>query len=155
MRCPFCGNPDTQVKDSRPAEDGNAIRRRRQCANCGSRFTTFERVTLRALTVVKRDGRRSMFERDKLLRSVMLAMQKRSVEPEQIEQMVSGIVRRIESSGETDIPSEKIGEYIMKALKELDQVAYVRYASVYREFDEVDDFKQFIEKENLSDEDEE
>ncbi|MBA4802089.1 MULTISPECIES: transcriptional regulator NrdR [Euryhalocaulis] len=154
MRCPYCGDPDTQVKDSRPAEDGNAIRRRRQCAKCGQRFTTFERVSLRALTIVKRDGERSMFDRDKLMRSIMLAMQKRNVEPERIEQMVSGIVRRIESSGETDIPSVEIGEYVMEALKELDQVAYVRYASVYKAFHEVADFKEFIEDEQLSRDDE-
>lgn len=150
MRCPFCSNPDTQVKDSRPAEDGNAIRRRRQCAACGGRFTTFERVQLRALTVVKKTGRRAMFDRDKLMRSVMLAVQKRNIEPERIEQMISGVVRQIESSGETDIPSEAIGEYVMDALKELDQVAYVRYASVYKDFHEVADFKDFIEDEKLS-----
>ncbi len=150
MRCPFCSNPDTQVKDSRPAEDGNAIRRRRQCAACGGRFTTFERVQLRALTVVKKTGRRAMFDRDKLMRSVMLAVQKRNIEPERIEQMISGVVRQIESSGETDIPSETIGEYVMDALKELDQVAYVRYASVYKDFHEVADFKDFIEDEKLS-----
>lgn len=154
MRCPFCSNPDTQVKDSRPAEDGNAIRRRRQCAACGGRFTTFERVQLRALTVVKKTGRRAMFDRDKLMRSVMLAVQKRNIEPERIEQMVSGVVRQIESSGETDIPSETIGEYVMDALKELDQVAYVRYASVYKDFHEVADFKDFIEDEKLSQDEE-
>jgi len=150
MRCPYCGDDDTQVKDSRPAEDGNAIRRRRLCNKCGQRFTTFERVSLRALTVVKRDGARSMFDRDKLMRSVMLAMQKRNIDPERIEQMVNGIVRRIETSGDTDIPSKEIGEYVMEGLRELDQVAYVRYASVYRDFHEVADFKEFIEDERLS-----
>ncbi len=149
MRCPFCGNPDTQVKDSRPAEEGNAIRRRRLCGNCGARFTSFERVQLRELTVLKKGGRRAAFDRDKLMRSVLLAVQRRNLPPERIEQMVSGIVRRLESSGETDVESKVIGEYVMEALREADQVAYVRYASVYRDFHEVGDFREFIEEEKL------
>src|SRR5690606_28130719 len=124
MRCPFCGDPDTQVKDSRPAEEGNAIRRRRLCGHCGARFTTFERVQLRELTVLKKGGRRAPFDRDKLMRSVLLAVQKRNLPPERVEQMVSGIVRRLESSGETDIDSKTIGEFVMEALRETDQVAY-------------------------------
>jgi transcriptional repressor NrdR len=149
MRCPFCGDPDTQVKDSRPAEEGNAIRRRRLCGHCGARFTTFERVQLRELSVLKKGGRRAPFDRDKLMRSVLLAVQKRNLPPERIEQMVSGIVRRLESTGETDIESKTIGEYVMEALRETDQVAYVRYASVYRDFHEVGDFRDFIEGERL------
>lgn len=149
MRCPFCGNPDTQVKDSRPAEEGNAIRRRRQCPACAARFTTFERVQLRELTVLKKSGRRTPFDRDKLIRSLQLAAQKRPVEGERIEQMVSGIVRRLESSGETDVTSERIGELVMDALKGLDTVAYVRYASVYKDFREVEDFREFIKEEHL------
>lgn len=150
MRCPFCSHDDTQVKDSRPAEDGAAIRRRRQCPSCGARFTTFERVQLRELTVLKKGGRRAPFDRHKLERSVQLAAQKRNIDPERIEQMVSGIVRRLESLGEPEIPSEKIGELVMDALKNLDPVAYVRYASVYRDFREVGDFSQFISGEKLS-----
>jgi len=149
MRCPFCGNPDTQVKDSRPAEDGNAIRRRRQCPSCAARFTTFERVQLRELTVSKKSGRRTPFDRDKLIRSIQLAAQKRPIEAERIEQMVSGIVRRLESSGEADVTSERIGELVMDALKGLDTVAYVRYASVYKDFREVEDFREFIKDEHL------
>ncbi len=152
MRCPFCGNPDTQVKDSRPAEEGNAIRRRRLCGNCGARFTTFERVQLRELTVLKKGGRRAPFDRDKLMRSVLLAVQKRNLSPDRIEQMISGVVRRLESSGETDIDSKVIGEHVMEALRETDQVAYVRYASVYKDFHEVGDFAQFIEQQKLGDE---
>ena len=146
MRCPFCGNGDTQVKDSRPTEDNHAIRRRRQCPNCGARFTTFERVQLRELTVVKSNGKREPFDRDKLLRSMTIALRKRPVDPERVERVVNGIVRRLESSGESDIPTKLIGELIMDALAGLDQVAYVRFASVYRNFREARDFEAFIEK---------
>jgi transcriptional repressor NrdR len=145
MRCPFCGNDDTQVKDSRPTEDNSAIRRRRQCANCGARFTTFERVQLRELTVVKSNGKREPFDRDKLLRSMQIALRKRPVDAERVERAVNGIVRRLESSGESDIPSKTVGSLIMDALKTLDQVAYVRFASVYRNFREARDFEEFIE----------
>ncbi|MBS0386188.1 MAG: transcriptional repressor NrdR [Proteobacteria bacterium] len=146
MRCPFCQNEDSQVKDSRPTEDGAAIRRRRQCDRCGSRFTTFERVQLRDLIVLKRSGRRVPFDRDKLARSLQVALRKRPIEPEQIEQMISGIVRKLESSGESEITSETIGEMVMDALANLDPVAYVRYASVYRDFKETSDFADFIEE---------
>ncbi len=146
MRCPFCGNDDTQVKDSRPTEDNNAIRRRRQCTNCGARFTTFERVQLRELTVVKANGKRETFDRDKLLRSMTIALRKRPVEAERIERVVNSIVRRLESSGESEIPTALVGELIMDALASLDQVAYVRFASVYRNFREARDFEEFIEK---------
>jgi len=146
MRCPFCGNEDTQVKDSRPTEDNAAIRRRRFCPACGSRFTTFERVQLRDLTVIKKNGQRAPFDRDKLLRSVRVALRKRPVDDERIERMVNGIVRRLESSGESEIPSEVVGEMIMDALANVDQVAYVRFASVYRNFREVKDFEDFIGK---------
>jgi transcriptional repressor NrdR len=146
MRCPFCGNDDTQVKDSRPTEDNNAIRRRRQCVNCGARFTTFERVQLRELTVVKGSGKRETFDRDKLLRSMTIALRKRPVEQERIERVVNGIVRRLESSGESEFPTTLVGELIMDALASLDQVAYVRFASVYRNFREARDFEEFIEK---------
>ncbi|MEO1038043.1 MAG: transcriptional regulator NrdR [Pseudomonadota bacterium] len=150
MRCPFCGHPDTQVKDSRPAEDGHAIRRRRQCPSCGARFTTFERVQLRDLHVVKRDGKRAPFDRDKLMRSILIATQKRTIERDRIEQMISGIVRRLESLGEPDIASERIGALVMEGLRNLDTVAYVRYASVYKDFREVSDFSEFIRGEQLS-----
>jgi transcriptional repressor NrdR len=146
MRCPFCGNEDTQVKDSRPTEDNSAIRRRRQCPNCGARFTTFERVQLRELTVVKSTGKREPFDRDKLLRSMTTALQKRQVDPERVERVVNGIVRRLESSGESEIPTKLIGELVMDALATLDQVAYVRFASVYRNFREARDFEEFIGK---------
>jgi transcriptional repressor NrdR len=146
MRCPFCGNEDTQVKDSRPTEDNSAIRRRRQCTNCGARFTTFERVQLRELTVIKSTGQRQPFDRDKLLRSMNIALQKRPVEPERIERIVNGIVRRLESSGESEIKTQLIGELVMDALANLDPVAYVRFASVYRNFREARDFETFIEK---------
>ncbi len=146
MRCPFCGNDDTQVKDSRPTEDNNAIRRRRQCVNCGARFTTFERVQLRELTVVKSSGKRETFDRDKLLRSMTIALRKRPVEQDRIERVVNGIVRRLESSGESEFPTTLVGELIMDALASLDQVAYVRFASVYRNFREARDFEEFIEK---------
>jgi len=144
MRCPFCGNADTQVKDSRPTEDSAAIRRRRVCPQCGQRFTTFERVQLRELTVLKRNGRRTPFDRDKLLRSVQIALRKRPVDPDRIDQMVSGIVRRLESSGDEEINSEMIGELVMDGLKQLDDVAYVRFASVYRNFRDPKDFEDVL-----------
>ncbi len=144
MRCPFCGNEDTQVKDSRPAEDGAAIRRRRHCSDCGARFTTFERVQLRELKVIKSNGRRVVFDRDKLMRSVQVALRKRPVDPERVERMVSGLVRRLESMGESEIPSNVIGELVMEGLGTLDDVAYVRYASVYKNFREARDFEQFL-----------
>ena len=146
MRCPFCGHDDTQVKDSRPTEDNSAIRRRRFCPSCGSRFTTFERVQLRELTVVKRSGRRVQFDRDKLARSIQTALRKRPVDPERVERVINSIVRRLESSGESDIPSTQIGELVMDALANLDSVAYVRYASVYRNFREAKDFEDFVGK---------
>jgi transcriptional repressor NrdR len=144
MRCPFCGNDDTQVKDSRPAEDNSAIRRRRFCAACGSRFTTFERVQLRELTVVKKNDQRVPFDRDKLARSIITATRKRPVEPERVDRMINGIVRRLESLGESEISSTTIGELVMEALASLDQVAYVRFASVYKNFREARDFEAFI-----------
>jgi transcriptional repressor NrdR len=144
MRCPFCGAEDTQVKDSRPAEDGAAIRRRRACASCGARFTTFERVQLREITVLKTDGRRVPFDREKLARSVRVALRKRPVDEDRIERLVNSIQRRLETEGETEIPSRKIGEIVMESLKELDQVAYVRFASVYRNFGEAKDFQAFL-----------
>src|SRR5271154_1922981 len=146
MRCPFCGSDDTQVKDSRPTEDNGAIRRRRFCGNCGQRFTTIERVQLRDLTVIKSDGRRVPFDRDKLARSVRVALRKRPVQEERIERIVNGIVRHLEASGETDIPSKQIGELVMETLKEVDAVAYVRFASVYRNFREAKDFEAFLGK---------
>jgi transcriptional repressor NrdR len=151
MRCPFCGHMESQVKDSRPSEDGAAIRRRRLCPECGGRFTTFERVQLRELTIVKRSGRRSPFDREKLVRSISLAMQKRPVDPERVDRMVNGIVRQLESLGETELPSSAVGEMAMKALKSLDDVAYVRYASVYRDFRKTGDFAKFLGEEGLSD----
>ncbi|MDO8409157.1 MAG: transcriptional regulator NrdR [Phenylobacterium sp.] len=150
MRCPFCGHSESQVKDSRPSEDGAAIRRRRLCPACGGRFTTFERVQLRELTVIKRSGRRTPFEREKLLRSIDIATRKRAIDPEQVDRMVNGITRQLESMGETEIGSEVIGELVMKALKALDDVAYVRYASVYRDFRETRDFADFLGREGLS-----
>src|SRR5579875_2069092 len=144
MRCPFCGHDDTQVKDSRPTEDALAIRRRRFCQNCGQRFTTIERVQLRELTVVKSDGRRVAFDRDKLARSIRIALRKRPIHEERVERIVNGIVRQLEASGENDIPSKQIGELVMDTLKELDQVAYVRFASVYRDFREARDFQEFV-----------
>ncbi|HZD52502.1 MAG TPA: transcriptional regulator NrdR [Woeseiaceae bacterium] len=146
MRCPFCGYEDTQVKDSRPAEDNASIRRRRACPDCGSRFTTFERVQLRELTVVKKSGKRVPFDRDKLQRSILIATRRRPVDPERIERIVNGIQRRLESSGESEVPSSAIGEMVMDALAGLDQVAYVRFASVYRNFREARDFEEFIGK---------
>ncbi len=146
MRCPFCGSDDTQVKDSRPTEDNTAIRRRRHCIACESRFTTFERVQLRDLMVVKKSGARAPFDREKLLRSISIALRKRPVEPDRIERIVNGIQRRLESRGETDIQSSVIGEMVMDALAGLDQVAYVRFASVYRNFREAKDFENFVER---------
>ncbi|BBK37131.1 transcriptional repressor NrdR [Allostella sp. ATCC 35155] len=144
MRCPFCGSDDTQVKDSRPTEDKAAIRRRRSCPNCGARFTTFERVQLRELTIVKKTGGRQPFDRDKLARSIYIALRKRPVEPERIERVINGIVRRLESAGESEIPSDLVGQYVMEALSQLDPVAYVRFASVYRNFREAKDFEDFV-----------
>lgn len=144
MRCPFCGNDDTQVKDSRPTEDNSAIRRRRFCPNCGARFTTFERIQLRELTVIKKNGLKAPFDRDKLARSIMIATRKRPIDPERIERLINGIVRRLESSGESEIKSDSIGELVMDGLAALDKVAYVRFASVYRNFREAKDFEEFI-----------
>ena len=144
MHCPFCGHADTQVKDSRPTEDGSAIRRRRFCISCGQRFTTVERVQLRELTVVKSDTRRVAFDREKLARSVRIALNKRPVDEERIERIVNGIVRQLEASGESDIPSKQIGELVMETLKEVDPVGYVRFASVYRNFREAKDFEAFL-----------
>jgi len=146
MRCPFCQNEDTQVKDSRPTDDKSAIRRRRFCPACGARFTTFERVQLRELTVVKKNGRRVPFERNKLERSLDISLRKRPVDPEQVERMINGIVRRLESLGESEINSDQIGHLVMEGLESLDQVAYVRYASVYRNFREASDFEKFLGK---------
>jgi transcriptional repressor NrdR len=143
MRCPFCGNDDSQVKDSRPTEDGAAIRRRRQCEACAARFTTFERIQLRDLTVVKSQDRREPFERDKLIRSVTLAARKRPVTSAQIERLVSGIQRQLETLGDGEIPSQRIGEMVMDGLKGLDSVAYIRFASVYKDFREARDFEEF------------
>jgi len=144
MRCPFCGHDDTQVKDSRPTEDNSAIRRRRFCTGCGARFTTFERVQLRELTVLKKSGQREVFDRDKLARSMMIALRKRPVDPDRVDRVINGIVRRLESAGESEIRGEAIGELVMEALSALDQVAYVRFASVYRNFREAKDFETFI-----------
>lgn len=145
MRCPFCGNDDTQVKDSRPTEDGSAIRRRRFCPACGARFTTFERVQLRELYVVKSSGQREPFDREKLLRSMRISLRKRPVDADRIDRVVNSIVRQLESSGETEIPSTQIGEMVMNQLNGIDKVAYIRYASVYRDFREASDFNQFVE----------
>jgi len=150
MRCPFCGHAESQVKDSRPSEDGSAIRRRRLCPECGGRFTTFERVQLRELTILKRSGRRAPFERDKLARSISVAIRKRPIDPERVERMISSIVRQLESMGETELPSSAVGELVMQQLKALDDVAYVRYASVYRDFRETQDFAKFLGEEGLA-----
>jgi transcriptional repressor NrdR len=147
MRCPYCQNADTQVKDSRPTEDNTAIRRRRACPNCGGRFTTFERIQLRDLTVVKKNGQRIPFDRDKLARSIDIAIRKRPVDPERVERMINAIVRQLESSGESEIDSVRIGELVMQGLASIDQVAYVRFASVYRNFREAADFEDFIGRE--------
>ena len=146
MRCPFCGHIDSQVKDSRPTEDGAAIRRRRFCPSCGGRFTTFERVQLRELTVLKKNGKRAPFERDKLYRSIQISLRKRPVDQERVDRMITGIVRRLESMGESEVPSTVIGEMVMDSLGNLDPVAYVRFASVYRNFREEKDFIQFVDK---------
>lgn len=145
MRCPFCGNDDTQVKDSRPTEDNTAIRRRRFCAACGARFTTFERVHLRELTVVKTNGKREQFDRDKLERSMRVALRKRPVDDARLERVINSLVRQLETSGEIEIKSTYIGELVMSALSSLDSVAYVRFASVYRNFREAKDFEDFVE----------
>jgi transcriptional repressor NrdR len=145
MRCPFCGQDDTQVKDSRPTEDNTAIRRRRSCPECGARWTTFERVQLRELTVVKSGGDRAPFDRDKLNRSLRIALRKRPVNEDRIERIVNSIQRRLETSGESEIPTKAIGEMVMENLRELDMVAYVRFASVYRNFREAKDFEAFVE----------
>lgn len=144
MRCPYCGSSETQVRDSRPTEDSSAIRRRRVCGDCAGRFTTFERVQLRELMVIKRSGRRVPFDRDKLARSFETALRKREVDPERVERMVNSIVRQLESQGESEVASDKVGELVMEALKSLDQVAYVRFASVYRNFREARDFETLI-----------
>ena len=146
MRCPFCGNEDTQVKDSRPAEDGASIRRRRSCPGCGNRFTTFERVQLRELTVIKTDGRRMPFDRDKLARSVRVALRKRPFEEERIERIVNGIQRRLEVEADSEVTSRRIGEVVLDTLRDVDQVAYVRFASVYQNFREARDFQAFLGK---------
>lgn len=146
MRCPYCGSLDTQVKDSRPSDDSAAIRRRRVCPACGGRFTTFERVQLRELMVIKHNGSHEPFDRDKLMRSLEIALRKRPVESEAIERMVNGIVRQLESSGESEVTSETIGELVMNGLKALDSVAYVRFASVYRNFRETRDFEELIDE---------
>ena len=145
MRCPFCGNRDTQVKDSRPSEDGMAIRRRRFCPACDSRFTTFERVQIRELTVIKNNGEKKAFDRDKITRSITIACRKRPISPEQIDQLVNNIVRKLESTGETEIETDLIGRLIMDGLRELDKVAYIRFASVYRNFSEAKDFEDFVD----------
>lgn len=146
MRCPFCGSEDSQVKDSRPVEDGTSIRRRRQCRGCGARFTTFERVQLRDLVVTKKDGRRVAFDREKLVRSLRIATRKRGIDDEQLERLVNTIIRRLETAGETEVESERIGELAMEGLAALDQVAYVRFASVYRDFATARDFEEFIRR---------
>lgn len=151
MKCPFCTAENTAVKDSRPAEDNTAVRRRRACEVCGGRFTTFERVQLREIIVVKRDGKRALFDREKVAKSVTIALRKRAVGDESVEQLVSGIVRKLESSGETEVTSADIGELVMEALKTVDPVGYVRYASVYKDFKDPTDFAKFIESSSLDD----
>lgn len=153
MRCPFCNNLDTSVKDSRPSEDSTAIRRRRHCPSCGGRFTTFERIQLRELTVVKGNGAKEPFDRDKIARSVTIATRKLGVDPDKVERTISAIVRQLESSGETEIPTRAIGAKVMDALMSLHQVAYVRFASVYKNFREVGDFEKFIENIGPEDDD--
>lgn len=143
MRCPFCAHDDTQVKDSRPTEDGSSIRRRRQCSSCGARFTTFERVQLREVVVVKSGDRREPFDRSKLEQSVALACRKRGIEQERLDQLISGIQRQVETSGEAEVPSSHIGELVMEGLRQIDSVAYIRFASVYRDFSEARDFEEF------------
>jgi len=146
MKCPFCGHHDTQVKDSRPSEDGLTIRRRRFCSECNSRFTTFERVQLRELTVVKKNGERRMFDRDKLARSISMALRKRPVSSEQLEQLVTRVTQKLESIGENEIPTSLIGKIVMDELKQVDSVAYIRFASVYRDFREAKDFEDIVEE---------
>ena len=143
MRCPFCAHEDSQVKDSRPAEDGSAIRRRRQCDGCGARFTTFERVQLREVTVIKSDGKGQSFNRSKLEQSITLACRKRGIEQERIDQLVSGIQRQLETSGDSEVPAAHIGALVMEGLQRLDSVAYIRFASVYRDFGDPKDFEEF------------
>ena len=143
MRCPFCAHDDSQVKDSRPTDDGAAIRRRRQCEGCGARFTTFERIQLRDLYVIKKDGVRQAFDRSKLERSIAIACRKRNIAPERIDRLVSAIQRQIETSGESEIPAAQVGEMVMDGLKALDSVAYIRFASVYKDFREAKDFEDF------------
>jgi len=144
MRCPYCGSLDTQVKDSRPTEDSSAIRRRRVCPDCGGRFTTFERVQLREIVVVKKSGKKAPFDRDKLMRSLHIALRKRPVDPERVERMVNGVVRQLESSGEAEVPTQRIGELVMEGLKGLDDVAFVRFASVYRDFRDTTEFGALV-----------
>ena len=146
MRCPFCGHDETQVKDSRPTEDSSAIRRRRACPNCGQRFTSFERVQLREMTVLKSGGRKQPFDRDKIIKSMQIALQKRPVDLETIEKSVNDMVRKLESQGEHEITSDQIGQFAMGAMKDLDAVGYIRYASVYNDFREPDDFNDFLEQ---------
>lgn len=146
MRCPFCSHEDTQVKDSRPSEDGSSIRRRRFCPACNSRFTTFERVQLRELTVVKTNGERKLFDRDKIARSMAIALRKRPVDAESVEMAINRIVQKLESEGESDIQTTRIGQLVMDELRKLDAVAYIRYASVYRDFSEAKDFEKFVDK---------
>jgi transcriptional repressor NrdR len=147
MRCPFCGKEDTQVKDSRASDDGATIRRRRLCTSCGSRFTTFERIQLRDLSVIKRNGKKIPFDRDKLMKSMLMALRKRQINDDDIDRAANGIVRQLESSGDSDVQTKLIGELVMNALAEIDNVAYIRYASVYRNFREAKDFEKFVEKE--------
>ena len=154
MKCPFCGSDDTQVKDSRPTEDNTAIRRRRSCTACGARFPTFERVQLREMTVLKAGGRREPLDREKLSQSMNIALRKRSVGSDRIERAITGIVRRIESSGQTEVTSQQVGELVMDALSQLDQVAYIRFASVYRNFREARDFEDFVESLTVGEEEE-
>lgn len=149
MRCPFCHHADTQVKDSRSSEDGSAIRRRRHCPECGGRFTTFERVQLRELLVVKTNGERRPFDRDKLARSMLIALRKRPVDADRIEAAISRVAQELETSGEAEVSTKRVGEAVMRELKSIDQIAYVRYASVYRAFSEVKDFEDFVENEAL------
>ena len=144
MRCPFCGHTDTQVKDSRPSEDGSTIRRRRSCTACDSRFTTFERVQLRELTVVKKNGERRPFDRDKITRSITVALRKRPVDGEDVERLINSLVQKIESTTEGEVTSERIGELVMQTLRQLDKVAFIRFASVYRDFSEAKDFEEFV-----------
>jgi len=146
MRCPYCGSDDTQVKDSRPSGDNTSIRRRRVCTACGGRFTTFERIQLRELTVLKKSGRRVPFDRDKLVRSVQVALRKRQVEPDRVERMINGVVRQVESTGDGEVSSDQIGLLLMEGLKRLDDVAYVRFASVYRDFREAKDFESVLDE---------